>query len=75
LPPGTTEDVEAPQPQVAMPVDVEVHQPQVPEPTEPTTNEDVQSERTEPSTTAPSAPALELPMMSIQIAKKRMTSS
>jgi hypothetical protein len=64
------EDVEAPQPQVAMPVDVEVHQPQGPEPMEATTNKDVMSGRTEPSTAAPSAPTLELLATSVQQAKK-----
>jgi hypothetical protein len=64
------EDVEAPQPQVAMPVDVEVHQPQGPEPMEATTNKDVMSGRTEPSTAAPSAPTPELLATSVQQAKK-----
>jgi hypothetical protein len=58
VPPGTVENVEVPQPQVAMPVDNEAHQPKA------TANEDVQSGRVESSTATPSAPALELPMTS-----------
>ena len=53
-----------------MPADDEVHQPPRSEPTKPTTGEDVRSTRVDPSTTAPSAPALEMPTTSAQQAEE-----